>query len=208
MSIYGQWSQEEVINHLNTIYKNETHIKNVYIQSSQLMTGMVEHLPKEIKRQLQNVNSILDWGCGIGGGTDVIGRLINKKVTGLDISTSAIKKAKELFPEYEFISEKLNKKFDVIVNSNCLEHFNTPEEILKEHIHYATKYYIILAPYKGRIVNKIGDHISTLNGRTFPEKIGTLERIHFDTFLIYPGWKADEKQMLIIYENKSEVKNE
>lgn len=204
---YGEWTKKETIEYLDKLHSSEFYIRNVNIQSNQLMTGLIEHLPNKIKEDLKNTDSILDWGCGIGSGTNIIGKLLNKNVTGLDISKVAIKKAKEMFPDYKFVSEELNKKFDVIINSNCLEHINHPDKIVEKHEQHTGKYYIILAPYKGRIVNEIGDHILSLDENSFPKKIGNLERIFFDTFIIYPGWKLNEKQMLLVYK-KRDLKNE
>jgi len=205
---YGKWTREEVKEHLEIIYKDETHINNVVIQSKQLLLGMLLKLPTEIMSNLKKVDSILDWGCGVGSGTRTIGRFLNTKVSGLDISENAIKKAKELYPKYKFTSKTLNEKYDVIINSNCLEHFTNPSKVFESHLKYCNKYYIILAPYKGRIVDEISDHMATLDENTFPKETEDFKRIYFDKFVIFPGWKSDEKQMLMIYERKDKTRKQ
>ena len=86
----------------------------------------------EMKKHLKG--KIADIACGItslyiGGNYDV---------TGIDISTTALAKSKELCPSGNFRLGKADKTglltegFDTVVVSHILEHFNDFNPILKE----------------------------------------------------------------------------
>lgn len=82
---------------------------------------------KNITNPLDNIK-ILEIGCGFGYVSDILKKAFPKaEITGMDISNTAIKKAKDLFPYLNFIigdicSKKLqvNKKFDVIIMNQIL----------------------------------------------------------------------------------------
>jgi len=90
---------------------------------------------------------ILEVGCGLGQVTDMLREAnANLNVTGMDISSVAIEKARARFPHIEFLvgdiaAEKLDleKKFDVIILNQALWYvlgglpqlFNNVERLLK-----------------------------------------------------------------------------
>ena len=75
-----------------------------------------------------NNMSILEVGCGLGYVLNEINKAVPKNnITGMDISPTAITKAKKLFPDYDYIvgdicSKKLifKKKFNVMLFNNIL----------------------------------------------------------------------------------------
>jgi SAM-dependent methyltransferase len=79
--------------------------------------------------------SVLEVGCGAG---DLLSMLNGSKKTGIDISSEQISRAKERFPETEFIvgsGEHLNlngSKFDVIILSDVLNEAGDVQELLKK----------------------------------------------------------------------------
>ena len=69
-----------------------------------------------------NFNTILDYGCGKGAFTHLL-KKNNNEVSGVDISSNAIMKAKQMYGhlvDFSTLAEKKwkNKKYDLIV---CLE---------------------------------------------------------------------------------------
>ncbi|HWP96817.1 MAG TPA: methyltransferase domain-containing protein [Syntrophomonadaceae bacterium] len=120
-------------------------------QTRYFMELLLLHLPPEVSQDLAKANTtILDWGCALGQGVDVLtNAFAAAKVTGLDFAETACMKAKQLFPQYDFRSSPLGEGdfFDVIITSNVLEHYYDPFTLLKEHLKHAQKYYILLVPY-------------------------------------------------------------
>lgn len=83
-----------------------------------------------------NFNSILDIGCGKGAFTHLL-KKANNHVTGVDISKTAIKKAKSRYRNVKFLSlteeEALNlkNKWDLIVMKELLSYIKNWRKILK-----------------------------------------------------------------------------
>jgi len=205
---YGKWTEEEVKAFLEDIYSTDRHMSNVVTQTDGFFTLLFHHLLDEIKGELNNA-SILDWGCGSGIGAYRIKQMFNNAIVeGRDISSEAIKFANDNYSKLDIMfSDKIldDEKFDIIINSNCLEHFLNNVEIVEKHLKYnVNKYYIILVPYKGRIVNKISDHISTIDENTFPEKLGDATRITSKVVFSTPYKCWTGYQLLIVY--KKEMK--
>ncbi|MDC1018359.1 class I SAM-dependent methyltransferase [Pseudomonadales bacterium] len=63
------------------------------------------------------IKSIVEWGCGLGKTTNYIknNTYHDIDIKGIDISQTAIRKAKERYPDIEFIADDL---------SNVLNHFS------------------------------------------------------------------------------------
>lgn len=100
----------------------------------------VTHLSKQVSFiiiQRYNFNSILDIGCGTGAFTQFLKKK-NNRVVGVDISESAIKKAKSKYRDIEFFplsaEDALDSKdrWDLIVIKEALSYLkNWPKLILK-----------------------------------------------------------------------------
>lgn len=76
---------------------------------------------------LPEVGISLDFGCGKGDFTTLLHQsLPNWRIVGLDISTVAIQRAKELYPGLEFYTfdefQKIDLKFDFIFSHHVLEY--------------------------------------------------------------------------------------
>lgn len=86
---------------------------------------------------------IIDLGCGIGAFAKFLDNLGYKKYIGIDFSEKSIIRAKERFPDYEFIcgnlkiilTDKICKKMmkdgKVFVCFEVLEHIENDKEIIK-----------------------------------------------------------------------------
>jgi 2-polyprenyl-3-methyl-5-hydroxy-6-metoxy-1,4-benzoquinol methylase/glycosyltransferase involved in cell wall biosynthesis len=100
----------------------------------------------------KNKYSVCDFGCACGELTKLLyDKLPDCNVCGLDVSSSAVKEAKKLFPEVEFKQENILKTvelFDVIFCSNVLEHFDNPYDVLSKLLNISKKYLIIMVPYR------------------------------------------------------------
>ena len=80
-----------------------------------------------------NWMSILDVGCGKGFFTHKLKRK-NNHVIGIDISETALKKARNYYPDIEFTDKKFlffNEHFELIVFNEVLSYCKNWREILK-----------------------------------------------------------------------------
>ena len=65
-------------------------------QTRFFMQTIVSNLPNPVINKISKYRSVLDWGCALGQGVDVLTKTFTKtKIFGLDFSTIAIDKAKE-----------------------------------------------------------------------------------------------------------------
>jgi len=84
-----------------------------------------------------NFNSVLDIGCGKGTFTHLLKKK-NNKVLGIDISKTAVIKAKAKYPSIEFRALKaegilsLKRKFDLVVVMEILSYLETWREVIRK----------------------------------------------------------------------------
>lgn len=140
-------------------------------QTNDFMKLLINELPESVN--LSGM-TILDWGCALGDGVDVLAKEYpSSEVSGLDFSEVAIKKALETFPMNDFYCGKLQDfglKYQVIITSNCLGHFEDPLELLKSLMDFTTKHVIILVPHNDdSYLNKNSEHKSKFTTDTFPD---------------------------------------
>ncbi len=106
-------------------------------------------LPAEIERKHL---SICDWGCALGEAADLLARrFAGSRVTGIDISSTAIEKARSTYRNVEFLAVDLkdtNAEYDVIFSSNTLEHFHEPMGMLAVLAAHCRRYLILLLPFQ------------------------------------------------------------
>lgn len=75
---------------------------------------------------LKNVSNIVEIGCGNGHVSNIIQSNTNLKVTGIDISQTAIHNAKKLYPKCKFITNNVcnslttHKKYNIVLLSELL----------------------------------------------------------------------------------------
>ena len=170
-------------------------------QTRFFMQTIVSNLPNPVINKISKYRSVLDWGCALGQGVDVLTKTFTKtKIFGLDFSTIAIDKAKELYPKYNFYSdplEKINKKFDCIIASNCLEHFSDPLKVLKNHLEFTNYIYILLTPFEE--INRIESHKITFYKKSFPKNANDFKRLFRKVINTSraPYWTGN--QILVVY---------
>src|SRR6266850_340785 len=148
--------------------------------------------------------SIADWGCAFGEGVAVLQEAFPKsEVVGLDFAEKAIAEARRRHPELQFeMTEdgKLPREYDVVVTSNCLEHFEYPLSVMKTHLESCRKVYVLLVPYNEYPLTEY--HRSQFKEESFPERVGSFVRL--GTSIVYPDeryWNG--RQMLVIYGSPS-----
>ena len=170
-------------------------------QTRHFMERLVAGLPETERAYLSSRSlSVLDWGCALGEGVDVLGGTFPlAHVTGLDFSPQAIAKAQREYPGYRFLrteSGAVPESFDVIVTSNCLEHFDDPLELLAEHLTSCRRLYLALVPYDEAPLCKY--HCSSFREDTFPRRIGEFVRLATEVIdvdlSLWPG-----RQLLAVY---------
>jgi len=185
-------------------FASQWELNNGRGQTGYFMRRLVEELPLPERRFLaENPATVLDWGCALGDGVDVLAQTFpNCRVTGLDFAEGAIAKAKGLFPQGVFVHDpegRIGTSFDVIVTSNCLEHFDRPLEIARQHLQACRAFYAVLVPYQE--VPLSVHHRTPFWPECFPRELEGFTRvvakvIEMDS-LFWPG-----QQLLVIYASK------
>jgi glycosyltransferase involved in cell wall biosynthesis len=123
--------------------------------------------------------TIADWGCAFGEGAFAWSQAFpNARLTGIDVSASAIDAAKNRFPNINFRATDWQEcaeydEFDIVFSSNTLEHFEDPWHKADLLAQAAKKFVILLLPY--REFERIDEHAFTFDGKVIPLNIGNGE---------------------------------
>ena len=158
------------------------------------MLQLLAHLPSpELTWILETPLEVLDWGCATGEGTELLASLLqHSSVTGLDFARPAIDEASKRHKRAQFIWEesgKITGVFDVIITSNCLEHFESPLEVAAEHISHCRYLYLVLVPYREHPLHE--QHFAQFRDESFPDAIGQFTRLDIVPFSVgnrfWPG---------------------
>lgn len=187
--------------------KNEGREQSLFFYNLGLSL-MPDWLKADIK---DNSYSILDLGCAEGEGVNLFGKVFSSsRISGADISKAALERAREYYPDYNFIEcdiENIPEKFDVVFSSNTLEHFKNPKEIIEKIIPHADKYFILLIPFREQ--NRIDEHFWTFDYKDFPEKMGDFSLAYYKetdcSKMKDTQWPGDE--ILIVYMKDKDSKN-
>ena len=154
---------------------------------------------------------VLDWGCARGQITALLReRFPRAHVAGMDFARGAINQAVEQYGGH-FIYEptcRIRTRWDVIVNSNVLEHLPDPIGVLREHLSHTNAYYIILTPYEEDL-NEGNDmtveqrraagygHVQRFGMADFPDEVGGARCIQRG--IVEPGEAWPGHQLLLVY---------
>lgn len=109
--------------------------------------------------------TLLEIGCGTGYGLNYLLTCFSKyKMTGFDISSIAINKAKKSnnkvnFEVFDILKQPIINNYNYIIIIQTLEHFEYPFEIIDKCIEHC-KYLIISVPYKNAMKNE-PSHMTT-----------------------------------------------
>ncbi len=110
---------------------------------------------------------VLDYGCALGQMTKELSKHANAE--GYDYSRTAIEQARKMYPELTFTSDIPQKKYDFVISSNVLEHYEDPVEEMQNQLKLAKDYFIAMTPYKD---GPNETHPSRIDENTFPGVIG------------------------------------
>src|SRR5258706_6533889 len=144
------------------------------------MRSLVAHLSDpELAFLLTTPASVLDWGCAMGDGVKMLSdtfRLAN--VAGLDFAARALEVARAEYPNFEFIHTldgSIPRKFDVVITSNCLEHFQDPLQVAQEHLLSCSQLYIVMVPFDEKEL--LDQHSFRFTSETFPALLSDFVRL-------------------------------
>jgi len=96
----------------------------------------------------------IDIGCGLGHSTNILKKFLPGDWSGLEFMESAIKKAKELFPDITFYYSKdfnflpVCGAFDSAVCSEVIEHVENDKDLVSGLIEITKKILVITTPNK------------------------------------------------------------
>ncbi len=93
----------------------------------------------KILKNIKQGERVLEFGCGNGQLAKVMKEVLGAKVCAVEISEIAMQEAREHLElgivadaeKLEWVNELGNRKFDVIVCADILEHLRTPEKVLQ-----------------------------------------------------------------------------
>ena len=169
---------------------------------------IIAHLPQWIKDLIEdNTYSICDMGCGMGEGANELHKTFPKsEVYGMDFSQTAIDEANKQYKDENLTYFKgdmcdCDEKFDIIVSSHTLEHFDNPFEIV-EKLSQNCKYLIITVPFREEHLWK--EHRFSFQYESFPLNIHNKKLIYYkeiDPMFFSAGNYMLKEQILVIYAN-------
>ncbi len=89
---------------------------------------------------IERVDKIIDIGCGIGNSTVILAkRFPNAKIVGVDNSQEMLDKAKNDYPNIEFVQldisnelSKISDKFDIVFSNACIQWVPNHKELLPQ----------------------------------------------------------------------------
>lgn len=172
-------------------------------QTRYFMSRIVSELPAPDREYLaKNAVSILDWGCALGDGVDVLKQAFPQcTAIGQDFSKEAIARAQRIYPHYEFIvGEEIVGEFDVIVVSNCLEHFSDPLRVAEAQLACCRALYVVLVPFREERL--YDGHVSRFDRETFPPRLGSWTRLATRPIEM-DGRYWNGRQLLVVYGSES-----
>ncbi|MEC6798285.1 class I SAM-dependent methyltransferase [Photobacterium sp. S4TG1] len=143
-------------------------------QSKFFATVILKSLNKPLISFLSRDDIVMiDWGCATGDGTSIFHQHINKNIVGVDFSNNAINKASEKYPQINFKCEnwlspelELQDKYNVLISSNTLEHFDEPFSTLSIISEKIENMLILAVPFEE--YERISEHCFTFDGNNLP----------------------------------------
>ena len=130
--------------------------KNVY-------GDLQEHGPahRHLRRLLRDViagldfDTVLDVGCGAADNLPLLLDRAPTRVVGADVSTEALARARQRYPEHEFVAldveaGALPERFDLVFSALVLEHLPHDEPAL-DHLRAMTAGHLVVATIAGDI---------------------------------------------------------
>jgi len=154
--------------------------------------------------------TMCDWGCAQGDGTQHLSKRLNTpSLVGVDFSSEAIEKAKQAYPQCQFLCDDFlagsdAPQWDILFSSNTLEHFESPWTVLDTVSAKAKKFIVLLLPFREKEL--IDEHFYSFQFDNIPAFFGNWALTHSsitDTSDCQPNYWPGE-QILLIYTNIQE----
>lgn len=148
--------------------------------------------------------SITDYGCAEGEGTGFLHAFFGVPTSGIDFSDKAIQVARENNSGCEFkicdiITDDLGIGVtDIAFCSNVLEHLAEPWKIAKKMSCAASRYLIILVPFREKL--HILEHCNTFDSENIPLTLGEMQLVFVnkaDCSLMDKTFYPDQQIMLV-----------
>ena len=158
------------------------------------------------KKELEDVKTIIDFGCGTGDSSIVFNIFLPKANVFLhDFSQVAVKKGLKKYERFLNVG-KANleiQKFDLVYTSNVIEHVLDPRLFVEELINLTNKYVIIQCPYKeyhpdGKNItpqNPISEHFWTIDNEFLNKYIYVHEEFDwtYKVGIVPMAWQGGEQ---------------
>jgi 2-polyprenyl-3-methyl-5-hydroxy-6-metoxy-1,4-benzoquinol methylase len=170
---------------------------------------VVEHLPEEVRFELQNNNyKLCDMGCALGDAVATYSNAFpDSSIVGIDFSTEAITKARRYYPNFSFeiqSIENMTSEYDVIICSNVLALYSDPILPLTQLANKANHYIVLLLPFQNGGGTQENQYIFTFD--SFPETINQFRLISLEEIDCskMPQAYCQSKQILVVYKYNQE----
>ncbi len=177
----------------NRYFENQWEANNGRNQTRYFVSRLVDHIGfREANWLAATGRSILDWGCALGDGVDVLCRRF-----------PAAQEAVELYTKYDFrLAEDglPQTSFDAIVTSNCLEHFLNPFDVAARHLQFCRSLYISMVPFREEHLHDC--HVTRFELDTFPDSIGEFRKLG-STIIRCPRTYWNGEQIIVTYGSPS-----
>lgn len=120
----------------------------------------------------QEYYSIVDWGCAMGEGVDVLNKVLpSANIFGFDVSNVAVESCEKKFSAIAtFTSAKPLRAFDICILSNVAEHFSDPWSFIAECLELVNEYCLVMVPFEE--VNPIDEHEYVFTYRNIKKYVG------------------------------------
>ncbi len=172
-------------------------------QTRHFMDRLIANLPAAETAYLRSARAkpldVLDWGCAFGEGVRrLAAEFPRARVAGLDFAATAIAEARRRYPGQEFIlaDGAIPREFDVVLTSNCLEHFAEPLAVMSQHLGRCRKLYLALVPYNEYPLCPY--HVAQFREESFPARVGEFTRVEVKPVDVDPAvWPG--RQLLAVY---------
>lgn len=191
----------------NDVKQPEGNYYDKYNSSNFIVKIMMKYFFQSIECMLnfiesENLSNILEAGCGEGEVTNFVSNFYRKrnqklKIDAFDVSNKIIEEASKkyssdsiTFRVGDIYNINYEKKYDLVICSEVLEHLEEPDKALKELCEATTKYIMVSVPREPlwRILNMCrGKYIHEL-GNT-PGHIQHWSKKKFLTYLKNNGLK-------------------
>ncbi len=141
----------------NTVERMDQHYAKLKGKEERFADWIMDYLKPLIPKE----GKILDIGCGMGRLLDEVGKFTSAKLYGIDISWNAITEANKRYPKIDFKvadTEYLTGDYDLIINSQTLEHVDNPVTIINNMKECGKRLFITVPYPKSSLDNGVHLH--------------------------------------------------